>query len=63
MVRRGDWKITNHIKPFYRDSFRLYHVLEDLGEQIDLRAKYPDIYQELLAEWDQYAEEIQLKKR
>lgn len=60
MVRKGDWKITNFTNPFSIDSFSLYNLSSDLGEQIDLKADYPDKYAELLAEWKAYAEKIKL---
>ena len=60
-VRKGDWKITNYIKPFDRDNFALFYLPDDLGEQNDLRYREPEKYAELLAEWDKYAEEIQFR--
>ena len=57
-LRKGDWKITNYIKPFDRDNFALYYLPDDLGEQNDLRYDHPEKYAELLAEWDKFAEEI-----
>jgi arylsulfatase len=60
-LRKGDWKITNYIKPFNRDNFALFYLPDDLGEQNDLRYENPEKYAELLAEWDKYAREIQLR--
>lgn len=61
MLRKGKWKITNVNKPFDPANFALYDLSSDLGEQKDLRAKEPGIYEELLREWDIYAKEIRLQ--
>jgi arylsulfatase A-like enzyme len=45
--RRGDWKIYNK---------ELYNLRDDPGEKINVAAEYPDIYQELDAEWNKINE-------
>ena len=57
MVRKGDWKIVNHQKPFAPEHFELYYLPDDPGEQTDLRHQEPEKYRELLREWDAYVEE------
>lgn len=61
VVRRGDWKLVNSIKPFDESNFELYDLKQDLAEQIDLKEKNPMIYQELLKEWHQYKEESKVQ--
>lgn len=61
MLRKGKWKITNFIRPFETGNFALYDLSRDLGEQMDLREAEPAIYEEMLAEWARFAEEIQLQ--
>lgn len=61
MLRKGNWKITNVIRPLDPGNFELYNLHEDMGEQHDLRDREPEKYAELLAEWDKYAKEIRLK--
>jgi arylsulfatase A-like enzyme len=61
MLRKGDWKILSNDRPFSRDSFKLYDLSNDLAELNDLREMEPEKYQELLNEWDQFAEEIRVQ--
>lgn len=61
MLRKGHWKITNVSKPLNPSNFALYDLSLDLGEQNDLRAQEPGIYEELLREWEKYAREIGLQ--
>ncbi len=57
MVRKGDWKITNIIKPFDVTNFKLYNIKLDLGEQNNLRLEEPEIFQDLIKEWSKYLDE------
>jgi len=61
MLRKGNWKITNYKKPFDLKNFALYNLLDDLGEQIDLRETEPEKYQELLNEWEKFADEVKVQ--
>lgn len=63
MLRKGNWKITNVIRPLDPNNFELYNLDEDLGEQHDLREQESEKYAELLAEWDKFAKEIQLEQK
>lgn len=58
LIRKGDWKLVNHIKPFERSNFELYNLSNDLAEQHNLKEEYPEKYEELLAEWDQYTKNM-----
>ena len=58
MIRKGDWKIVNVKSPFELKNFELYNLSEDLAEQKDLKEVYPEKYQEMLQEWEKFAEEV-----
>ena len=53
--RRGRWKITWIEKPFGASAFELFDLESDPGESRDVRDKYPEKYQQLVAEFDEYA--------
>jgi arylsulfatase len=55
-IRQGDWKISWLNKPFGTYDWQLFNLSEDLGEQRDLSAKFPEKKQQLVALWDQYVE-------
>jgi len=57
MVRKGDWKIVHHRKPFKVENFELYRLSDDPGEQTDRKEEEPEKYRELLSEWEAYVEE------
>ena len=61
MLRKGNWKITNTERPLVKNNFKLYDLSKDLGEQMDLKEQEPEIYAELLAEWDAYASEVKVQ--
>lgn len=61
MLRKGNWKITNFLKPFAIENFALYDLSSDLGEQNDLKEKEPQKYKELIAEWAKFSDEIRLQ--
>ncbi|MEQ8241591.1 MAG: arylsulfatase [Cyclobacteriaceae bacterium] len=61
MLRKGNWKITNFIKPFDIENFALYDLSNDLGEQIDLKESEKEKYAELLDEWNRFSNEIKIQ--
>ncbi|TFH23201.1 MAG: arylsulfatase, partial [Bacteroidia bacterium] len=61
MLRKGQWKVTNFIKPFDIENFGLYDLSKDIGEQTDLREAEPGKYEEMLKEWAKFSEEIQVQ--
>ena len=61
MLRKGDWKITNFIRPFKVENFGLYDLSNDITEQNDLKTKEPEKYKELLNEWDTFSKEIRIQ--
>ena len=56
-IRKGDWKITKIEAPFGKGKFELFNLEEDPTESNDLVDEFPEKYQELLAEWEQYVKE------
>jgi arylsulfatase A-like enzyme len=61
MLRKGNWKITNYIRPFKIDNFRLYDLSIDLAEQNDLKENEPEKFEELLKEWKKFSSEIKIQ--
>ena len=53
--RRGKWKITWIEQPFGASAFELFDIDSDPGETRDVRTMYPDVYQKMVAGFDQYA--------
>ena len=58
MARRGDWKILLQEAPYGTGEWQLYNLAEDLGEQHDLSAQYPQVRTELIQAWQRYAQEV-----
>ncbi|NOY49920.1 MAG: arylsulfatase [Chlorobi bacterium] len=61
MLRKGNWKITNYIRPFDINNFALFDLSSDIGEQIDLKESEPEKYQELLGLWKKFSEEVKIQ--
>ncbi len=58
MLRKGNWKILNHIRPFDKSNFELFDLSTDLAEQNDLREEFPEKYQEMLLEWEKWSKQV-----
>jgi len=56
-VRKGDWKITFSRPPLGDNTWKLYDLSSDPFEHHDLSETHPEKMQEMLAEWERYAEE------
>jgi arylsulfatase len=56
-LRKGKWKITKIEPPFGKSAFALFDIEEDPTESHDLSNDYPDKYQELLSDWNNYVKE------
>jgi arylsulfatase A-like enzyme len=54
-VRCGEWKL---IEFFEDDNCELYNIEEDIGEDIDLASKYPDITNQLRRMLHQWQKEV-----
>ena len=61
MLRKGPWKITHIPDTTGKFNFSLYNLEEDMGEQNDLRETESEKYAELIDEWKEYADLIQLQ--
>ena len=54
-VLKGVWKAEWLESPYGNDSWELFNLERDPGEQTDLALKNPDKLKELVAEWEKYA--------
>lgn len=61
MVRKGNWKLVNFIRPFDEGNFRLFDLSGDPAEMNDLKDRFPGKYSELLEEWKRYQKEVNLR--
>ncbi len=56
-LKKGDWKITKVEAPFGKSKFELFNLKEDPAESYDLADEYPEKYEKLLSDWEQYVKE------
>ena len=54
---RGNWKLVRTALPRGDFTWRLFDLSVDPGETTDLSAEYPDLFEEMRAEYDAYAAE------
>jgi arylsulfatase A-like enzyme len=54
---QGDYKIVLNIAPAGDDAWHLYNIVTDPGETQDLKARMPERFQQMLAQYHNYAEE------
>ncbi|EMP4479905.1 arylsulfatase [Vibrio vulnificus] len=57
-LRRGNWKISNNIKPWGDGTWKLYNLEKDLSERYDVSKENPKIFKELV---DLYENEYVVK--
>lgn len=57
-LRKGHWKITNQADAANNDLFKLFNLQNDFSEQEDLAKKQPEKLTELLADWEQYKQDV-----
>ncbi|ADM10390.1 Sulfatase [Parvularcula bermudensis HTCC2503] len=55
---RGKWKITRNTPPLGDAQWRLYDLSVDPGETIDLSGENPALFEDMLAEYRSYAEDV-----
>ncbi len=55
---RGKWKITRNSPPRGDSQWRLYDISVEPGETTDLSSDHPEIFQDMLAEYRAYSEEV-----
>ncbi|MDG6098428.1 arylsulfatase [Alteromonas sp. ZYF713] len=53
----GDWKITLVTPPRGDNQWHLYNLSKDPGESLDLKAQYPEKFEELKQKWQKYSQE------
>ncbi|HLO79965.1 MAG TPA: arylsulfatase [Chitinophagaceae bacterium] len=52
---KGDWKILRLPVPMGTGNWELYNITNDPGETTDLSSKFPDIKEQLIKAWGEYA--------
>ena len=57
-VYRGTWKITRNFPPAGDGQWRLHDLSVDPGEATDLSAANPEIFAEMLADYEAYAKRV-----
>jgi arylsulfatase len=57
-VYKGDWKALYLAPPVGDGTWKLYDLTQDIGEQNDLSAEHPDKLAELLDDYEQYANRV-----
>lgn len=55
---RGNWKIAKTPEPFGDGDWHLYDIGSDPGETTDVAAQHPVVFQEMLNEYQSYANEV-----
>jgi arylsulfatase A-like enzyme len=58
MAQRGTWKVLLQDAPYGSGDWQLYDLAQDLGEQHDLSDEYPQLRQNLIDAWADYAAEV-----
>jgi arylsulfatase len=53
-IRQGAWKLLWQPKPMGNETWALYDLAKDPGEQMDLAAKEPDRVRRMVALWEEY---------
>lgn len=56
-IRQDSWSLVHMFVPYGNDKWQLYDLSKDLGEASDLSQSHPQKLAEMLALWEQYAEE------
>jgi len=54
-VRMGDWKA---IGDGLTGQWKLFNLASDLGENTDLSAEHPELLQQMIADYEKYAQEV-----
>jgi len=56
---KGDWKaLLLPFPPYFDTEWRLYNLAEDVRELDDLSSEYPELLEELISDYDDYAEKV-----
>jgi arylsulfatase/uncharacterized sulfatase len=54
---QGDYKVVVNQAPLGDGQWRLFNIVEDPGETVDLAATQPALFQRMLSRYQQYQEE------
>ncbi|WP_321489894.1 arylsulfatase [uncultured Hyphomonas sp.] len=57
-ILKGRWKITRNQKPHGDGQWRLYDIEQDPGETADLSAEKPDVFADMLEEYEAYSKRV-----
>jgi arylsulfatase/uncharacterized sulfatase len=57
-ILKGRWKITRNQKPHGDGQWRLYDIEQDPGETTDLSADKPDVFADMLEEYEAYSKRV-----
>lgn len=57
-LRKGDWKIAYVPSPRGPQKWELFDLRRDPGETEDLRQQRPEVFEELLKLWEEYAADV-----
>lgn len=55
---RGDWKITRILEPYGDGQWHLYDLATDPGETNNLAEQHPILFQEMINEYQNYADDV-----
>lgn len=55
---KGDYKITRSMPPVGDGAWRLFNMVTDPGETMDIRSEAPDVFADLLASYETYAQDV-----
>ena len=54
---QGEFKIVRNLPPLGDGEWRLYNIVQDPGETLDLKAEQPDLFQAMLSAYARFEEE------
>ena len=57
-IRQGKFKASYVPKPFGEASWKLFDILQDPGETMDISKENPEILQKLINSWNDYAKDV-----
>jgi arylsulfatase len=55
---KGNWKASKHVPPFGDGNWKLYNLADDIAEQNDLSAEYPEMLDQMIKDYDEYAKRV-----
>jgi arylsulfatase A-like enzyme len=55
---KGDWKILSLLPPIGDGEWKLFNLAEDIRELNDLSSENPELFQEMISDYDDYADRV-----